>query len=72
MRDLVFGLDVQTIGQRPYKSIPEHECLEGQVQYGMEVGTRQLGLVASARGALSLRLLWESRWSGHYRGLARM
>ena len=51
MRDLVFGLDVQTIGQRPYKSITEHECLEGdRSSTALEVGTRQLGLVASARG----------------------
>jgi uncharacterized 2Fe-2S/4Fe-4S cluster protein (DUF4445 family) len=30
MRDLFFGLDVQTIGQRPYKSRIEHEYLEGK------------------------------------------
>jgi uncharacterized 2Fe-2S/4Fe-4S cluster protein (DUF4445 family) len=28
MRDLFFGLDVQTIGQRPYKSQVEHDYLE--------------------------------------------
>jgi uncharacterized 2Fe-2S/4Fe-4S cluster protein (DUF4445 family) len=27
MRDLFFGLDVQSIGQRPYKSVVEHEYL---------------------------------------------
>ena len=29
MRDLLFGLDVQTVGQRPYKSVTELEMLEG-------------------------------------------
>jgi uncharacterized 2Fe-2S/4Fe-4S cluster protein (DUF4445 family) len=29
MRDLFFGLDVQTIGQRPYKSVVEHEYRAG-------------------------------------------
>ena len=30
MRDLLFGLDVFTIGQRPYRSLTEHELLEGK------------------------------------------
>jgi uncharacterized 2Fe-2S/4Fe-4S cluster protein (DUF4445 family) len=30
MRDLFFGLDVQPIGQRPYKSTIEHEYIEGR------------------------------------------
>jgi uncharacterized 2Fe-2S/4Fe-4S cluster protein (DUF4445 family) len=30
MRDLFFGLDVQTIGQRPYKSVTEHEYRAGR------------------------------------------
>ena len=30
MRDLFFGLDVYSIGQRPYRSITEHERLEGK------------------------------------------
>jgi uncharacterized 2Fe-2S/4Fe-4S cluster protein (DUF4445 family) len=29
MRDLFFGLDVQPIGQRPYKSLTEHEYIAG-------------------------------------------
>ena len=29
MRDLLFGLDVKSIGQRPYKSLVEHEYLAG-------------------------------------------
>ncbi len=32
MRDLFFNLDVQSIGQRPYKSTTEHEVLEGKRQ----------------------------------------
>ncbi len=30
MRDLFLGLDVHSIGQRPYRSITEHELLEGR------------------------------------------
>ena len=30
MRDIFFGLDVSTIGERPYKSIVEHEFLAGE------------------------------------------
>ena len=30
MRDLLFRLDVQPIGQKPYKSTVEHACLEGE------------------------------------------
>ncbi len=30
MRDLFFGLDVASIGQRPYKSVTELELLEGR------------------------------------------
>jgi uncharacterized 2Fe-2S/4Fe-4S cluster protein (DUF4445 family) len=30
MRDLLFGLDVFSIGQRPYKSVVEHEYLAGK------------------------------------------
>lgn len=30
MRDLFFNLDVRSIGQRPYKSLVEHEYLKGQ------------------------------------------
>lgn len=29
MRDLLFGLDVSSIGQRPYRSLTEHELREG-------------------------------------------
>ena len=30
MRDLAFGLDVRSIGQRPYRSVTEHELADGQ------------------------------------------
>ncbi|MSQ09363.1 MAG: DUF4445 domain-containing protein [Dehalococcoidia bacterium] len=30
MRDIFFGLDVQSIGQKPYKSVTEYEFLEGK------------------------------------------
>ncbi|MDA0323709.1 MAG: ASKHA domain-containing protein [Verrucomicrobia bacterium] len=30
MRDLFFGLDVESIGQKPYRSTTEHELLEGK------------------------------------------
>lgn len=30
MRDLMFGLDVFTIGQRPYRSITEHQLIAGE------------------------------------------
>jgi uncharacterized 2Fe-2S/4Fe-4S cluster protein (DUF4445 family) len=30
MRDILFGLNVYTIGQRPYRSLTEHEMLEGK------------------------------------------
>ncbi len=30
MRDLFFGLDVYSLGQMPYRSVTEHEFLEGQ------------------------------------------
>jgi len=49
MRDLVFGLDVQTIGQRPYKSITEHESVAGSRSgTGLEISARQLGVLASS------------------------
>lgn len=32
MRDIVFGIDVQSIGEKPYKSVTEHEALDGKRQ----------------------------------------
>lgn len=46
MRDLLFGLDIQSIGQKPYKSSIEHEYLEGKrlstelVENAWELGLR--------------------------------
>ena len=51
MRELFFGLDIQTIGQRPYKSATEHEFLAGtRTGTELEAGTRQLGVIASSSG----------------------
>ena len=30
MRDILFGIDVQSIGEKPYKSMVEHEMLRGE------------------------------------------
>ena len=39
MRDILFGLDVQSIGQKPYKSLVEHEYLEGRRHTALDAGT---------------------------------
>ena len=45
MRDLFFGLEVQSIGQKPYKSLVEHEWREGKRQStSLLVEARQLRL----------------------------
>ena len=45
MRDLFFGLDVQSIGEKPYKSIIEHERDAGRrVTTTLETTARDLGL----------------------------
>lgn len=45
MRDIFFGLDVYTIGQKPYKSITELEMLEGKrTSTHLEKPARQLRL----------------------------
>ena len=45
MRDLIFGLDVQPIGERPYKSVTELEMLAGQrPTTALNVKARDLGL----------------------------
>ena len=50
MRDILFKLDVQSIGQRPYKSIIEHKYLEGKRETtSLLQGTRRLGLRANPR-----------------------
>jgi uncharacterized 2Fe-2S/4Fe-4S cluster protein (DUF4445 family) len=62
MRDLLFGLDVQPIGQRPYRSVTEHELLEGRRRTtALSVPARRLRLpVHPAARVYGLPLL-----SGH-------
>ncbi|MBH06390.1 MAG: ferredoxin [Phycisphaeraceae bacterium] len=48
MRDLFFDLDVQPIGQKPYKSTIEEEYLEGKREStSLNYATRKLGLWAN-------------------------
>jgi uncharacterized 2Fe-2S/4Fe-4S cluster protein (DUF4445 family) len=48
MRELFFGLDVQSIGTRPYKSSVEHDVLEGRRDTtSLTESARRLGLYAN-------------------------
>ena len=48
MRDIFFGLDVQGIGQKPYKSLVEHDYLEGRRgTTALVEKTRRLGVRAN-------------------------
>jgi len=48
MRDILFGLSVQSIGEMPYKSLTEHQYLAGQRPHtGLWVDSRALGLRAN-------------------------
>ena len=50
MRDIFFKLDVQGIGQKPYKSITEHEYLSGDRETtSLMLGTRRLGIRANPK-----------------------
>ena len=50
MRDIFFKLDVQSIGQRPYKSRVEHAFLEGErTTTSLLESSRRLGLRANPR-----------------------
>ena len=50
MRDLFFKLDVQSIGQRPYKSQVERACLNGERETtSLLEGSRRLGVRANPR-----------------------
>ena len=50
MRDLFFRLDVQSIGQKPYKSLIENEYLAGgRETTALTIGTRRLGLRANPK-----------------------
>ena len=45
MRDILFGLNVQSIGQKPYKSVVEYDFLAGQRDHtAITVDSRSLGL----------------------------
>ena len=45
MRDIFFDLDVQSIGERPYKSVTENELLRGDRETtALNVAARDLGL----------------------------
>jgi uncharacterized 2Fe-2S/4Fe-4S cluster protein (DUF4445 family) len=51
MRDLFFGLDLHSIGQKPYRSLTEHELREGKrSSTSLEADARRFKL-ALARGA---------------------
>lgn len=50
MRDLFFKLDVQSIGQRPYKSVTEHALLKGErATTAFSVRAKTLGLRVNAK-----------------------
>lgn len=50
MRDILFRLDVQGIGQKPYKSTIENEFLEGKRETtALDLGSRRMGLRANAQ-----------------------
>ena len=50
MRDILFGLSVQGIGQKPYKSLIEHEFLAGLRRHtALEVESRTLDLRANRK-----------------------
>lgn len=53
MRDIFFELDVQGIGQKPYKSITEHEFLAGERDTtSLNVSARKLGLRANPKAKI--------------------
>ena len=50
MRDILFGLSVQSIGQKPYKSLIEHEYLAGRRPHtALSADSRDLGVRANRR-----------------------
>ena len=53
MRDIFFGIDVQSIGQRPYKSIIEHEFIAGSRNTTtLNDNAKNLGLQISSKGLI--------------------
>ena len=50
MRDILFGLSVQSIGQKPYKSLIEHDYLAGRRRHtALLADARTLGIRANRR-----------------------
>jgi uncharacterized 2Fe-2S/4Fe-4S cluster protein (DUF4445 family) len=48
MRDLLFGFDVQGIGQKPYKSLVEHDARSGKRSHtALDVPAASLGILAN-------------------------
>ena len=53
MRDLFFGLDVQSIGQKPYKSLTEHELYQGKRDStALHSSAQELGIQISRQGLI--------------------
>ncbi|GMQ94245.1 MAG: ASKHA domain-containing protein [Acidimicrobiia bacterium] len=53
MRDILFGIDVQSIGQKPYRSLIEHEYLAGERDTtALLMDARDVGLRAHLRAKL--------------------
>jgi uncharacterized 2Fe-2S/4Fe-4S cluster protein (DUF4445 family) len=53
MRDLFFGLDVQSIGQKPYKSLIENEVLQGKrTSMALTVEAKKLGVQVHPRARI--------------------
>jgi uncharacterized 2Fe-2S/4Fe-4S cluster protein (DUF4445 family) len=53
MRDILFGIDVQSIGERPYKSVTEHEFMAGDRDTtALLVDARDVGLRANRHAKL--------------------
>ncbi|MCL4367985.1 MAG: ASKHA domain-containing protein [Actinobacteria bacterium] len=53
MRDLFFGLDIQSIGTRPYKSLTELALLRGErATTALSVPARALGLLINPQGTI--------------------
>ena len=53
MRDILFGMNVQSIGQKPYKSLIEDEYLEGRRRHtALLADSRDLGLRANRKAKI--------------------
>lgn len=50
MRDIIFRLDVQSIGERPYKSTIEHAMIAGEIETtAITLSTRRMGIRVNPR-----------------------